>query len=962
MGRKNFYLLLELPVDPPETDPKKIEEAIKQKQAQWSRYRNHPTKGIEAKQNIGLIPEIKELMADPERRQQEAEEAQKILSQQEKKRFSEIDKHLKLLLSKGSISNEEITALAKLHNIRKANIEQWITKRSKAVEIDYQIEKLMKKGQLSDKTIAKLAKNLDVEEGVVTQRIKKKEQDNLAEIDAYLLSCVSTGFITEKEVDRLSELYGIGTDVILQRSKCPLKKEVKKTDRITPLDPTIEKLITDNLRIVGKQSLYDFLGTPQTSALEKLQEKSKKKENEIRNIGQKDAVTTASGALAGHCIAIFMTEESRQAYDLSLTRARIPELNAMIDMAGFMGNIKSEYYEELIKFSLKLGMGPDEAASHIKEYAKTRKWSIELSQKKKKGRFKLVAAVAAGILLVIIASTGIRMYTSYRAKNIYERVVADVEKKQTLEDKLNVLRDYLKHHGKSKYNIEARKMIRDVKEQIEERDFAKTIEDGENFVSGGNYEQALDVYALFMKDHPESDHGSEIEQLVFEAKSLIDERDYQNLRKLSNSGFDERIGAYKAYLRDHPNGRYTEEVNQLAFDAIKDYHFALKKQLSQCEKSDDWEKCIQLSNTFIDQFGDIEGMSSQVADLVADIQGLKTKFQKNLQRDADLVAMRKSAETLGTDYEGAKRIYLEYLKANPESTSYIRGEITRALDELDRKIALRDKEISEWKRLSDLAKNSRVRLSDKIRGIEKYLRDFPSGQYVTDAKNLLTRLQSEKADEDERMRVKQELDAWQKTLAEGKNPRINFQTRIQRVKDYIDDYPNGRYSADAQQLLNYLIQEKNAYDEKIRAKEAAIARVQQKRQEVSAMLQRTGGRFVVNGNNTVVDRKTGLTWTLLDSYSELGRCLDYPSAQDYVNNLRTGGYRDWRMPTANELVQIYKTEPFFPSKESKWFWTSEIIWRGWNKVANIVTSRPETVWRKEQAELTKCGSVHAVRN
>ena len=59
MDRINFYQLLELQINPPENNAETIENAIKKKQSHWSRLRNHPTKGIQARHYISLLPEIR---------------------------------------------------------------------------------------------------------------------------------------------------------------------------------------------------------------------------------------------------------------------------------------------------------------------------------------------------------------------------------------------------------------------------------------------------------------------------------------------------------------------------------------------------------------------------------------------------------------------------------------------------------------------------------------------------------------------------------------------------------------------------------------------------------------------------------------------------------------------------------------------------------------------------------------
>ncbi|MCP4370927.1 MAG: DUF1566 domain-containing protein, partial [Deltaproteobacteria bacterium] len=138
-------------------------------------------------------------------------------------------------------------------------------------------------------------------------------------------------------------------------------------------------------------------------------------------------------------------------------------------------------------------------------------------------------------------------------------------------------------------------------------------------------------------------------------------------------------------------------------------------------------------------------------------------------------------------------------------------------------------------------------------------------------------------------------------------------------------------------------------------------RVETERNKIKTMLKSYVRRYVAKNDGTFTDKKTGLTWSLLDSRAVLNKCLDYKSAQKYVNNLKTGGYRDWRLPYSNELAGIYKSEPFFPDKRTQWYWTSEVFTKGYNKKALIVTSKQESFYKRQQANLDKCGWVRAVR-
>ncbi len=65
-------------------------------------------------------------------------------------------------------------------------------------------------------------------------------------------------------------------------------------------------------------------------------------------------------------------------------------------------------------------------------------------------------------------------------------------------------------------------------------------------------------------------------------------------------------------------------------------------------------------------------------------------------------------------------------------------------------------------------------------------------------------------------------------------------------------------------------------------------------------------RFETAEGGTVIDRKTGLMWASEDSavVSE-GHCKDWFEAQEFCQSYRQGGFADWRMPTQDELQELY---------------------------------------------------------
>ncbi|MGE0084657.1 MAG: DUF1566 domain-containing protein [Desulfococcaceae bacterium] len=953
MEEKNFYLLLELSTDPPEENPEIIEEAIKSKQALWSKQRNHPTRGTLAQQYIGLIPEIRKVMSDPKLRRMEAQKAKKIFLEKEKGVFSKIDRHIGLFMSKGDISKSEIRKISVFHSVE----EEKVRKRAKQMEplyrINRKVDELVKSGKTGDKDAAGIAKSLKVEPAKIKEWIAKKISDRDRDIDRYVSRCVRRGYISTPEIGSLARLYNIKEAELLKRVKCPIRKKHAEGEKTKPIEKTIENLISDKLGIVGKSSLYDFLGLSAEENLDELLKRARSREAEIRRISHKDAVTTAGSALAGHCIAVFSSEESRKSYDLSLTMSRISELNTDIDLAENKGRIRPEYMDILLKAAVRLGLDIEEAGKYIEEYCKSKKWTVEKQRLDPKKKRLMVMALAL-ILIPLIAGIGIygasRKIKSERLRNAYETVLRDAEQQPELEGKEVVLGNYLKYYPNTEYTADVEKRIRDIGQQIRERDFLQSDENAQKLIKAGETGKALAVYRQYIDQHPDTVQAKTVARRIAEIETGIDDRDYEALKSVAAKDHETRIAAYNAYFDKHPRGRHTADVQKLISGMVDEYFRDLKNSLAACEARQDWEKCISLSETFIRKF-----KNTAQAD---EARGLEKKFRNKIQIRSDLGDMKRKAEAFGTDYEAARLVYLEYLEANPELPSYLKELIVGEIKSLDQKIRNLEQAEKEWEETLAQSRKNTVNIDDRIRKLEDYLRKYPDSAHIQEGTAILTELRQKKKTEDERRRQEQEDKAWRTLAAEAGGVRISLSEKIRLTEEFISAYSSGKYIKNARLLLNDLRKQKALESERLRTEQANLLRMQQEKQRIAALFRQSGGRFADNGNGTVTDRRSGLTWTMFDSSFELNRCLNFPDAQRYAENLNTGGYRGWRLPTVAELTALFQNRPVYPASSSaKWFWSAETFWHGWNKEAYIVT----TGGNKESVSVEKCGAVLAVR-
>lgn len=266
----------------------------------------------------------------------------------------------------------------------------------------------------------------------------------------------------------------------------------------------------------------------------------------------------------------------------------------------------------------------------------------------------------------------------------------------------------------------------------------------------------------------------------------------------------------------------------------------------------------------------------------------------------DVAKLMDTVQRFGDKYESAKKILTNYLQNNPDSTQAAR--IKEKIAKLDRII----RENSEWRRVVAYSQNSRKSLPDRINYVAQYIQLNPSSKYDQNAQTLLAQLQTQN--------------------------RSLYQTRIEEQRE--------------RQQAELVLKQK---------------KFQAVKDKVVAQVRQSGSRYQVTGNGVFTDKKTGLTWSLLDSYSDTGECQDFSAAQAYVSELTTGGYRDWRLPFGSELSELYKSRPYYPGESAAWYWTTEVFVKGYSKSALIVTTAKENGFRRQQKNLYACGAVRAVR-
>jgi hypothetical protein len=413
-----------------------------------------------------------------------------------------------------------------------------------------------------------------------------------------------------------------------------------------------------------------------------------------------------------------------------------------------------------------------------------------------------------------------------------------------------------------------------------------------------HYEKsAIALYNQYLSRYPQGRYAEEARRKIREVPSFFDDADYEKVRAAADLGFREKITVYKRYMDRHPNGKHRAAVQERLNEMGALYYSSLKKQVVTCNRNRRWDRCITLCSDFEKLFEN-DPNRDEVAALKMDLQA-KQDFDDLLQ----------TAKAKGDDDIAAKEVFLAYLRggmANSANLDRIQREVAR----IDEKIARR----KHWQRVSEKSRDADRDIFLRVRILDEYIGNNPSSPFIDDAYALRSQLEGER-----------------QVAAQHRQVEMSAREKLAQLQQASERQRTDR-------------------ERKRQLEDGLVSRIRA-----------TGDRFKPNLDGTVTDTITGLTWTVLDSQLDLGRCLNYASGERYAGELQTGGYRDWRLPTAGELARIYKNPPYFPNAGGDWYWSSESYVKGYHKIANIVTTQQETVFNIKQARQDQCGAVHAVR-
>lgn len=665
MERENFYLLLDLSLDPPEDRPEVIQKAIDSLRAKWSRFRNHPTKSLQAKKIIGMIPEIRRIMLDPELRREEARRATEQLKKKLASKYSEVDRHIAIRMSKGFMTDEEIFKLARLHKMSEADIRA---------------------------------------------RIRRKQEEKNAEIDKSIAIRMSKGYITEEEIGKIAKLHGVENDQVRQRIQGPIRREsAGSIDNLETLDKTIAGVISSNLEIVGKSSLYEFLGLAPGSPLERLQEKAREKEAQLHRTSSTDAVATASSILAGHCITLFKDENSRRLYDATLAQSHLEELNSDIEVAGMDGKIRAEYLDVLVERAVQFGMDGQEARQYIENYCRRRKWTIEKVRKRR------LSPILVAVAVLAFAGAGFAAYKvmgQQRSARAFQELSRRVDALSDPRQQQQLLQAFIQANAGSDAAAKAQQRLETVRRRIVEADYREMDRQAQAQLDRGDLDDAAERYRKYLEEHAQSPYAADVRRKIASIAELRDQREFEKLQAMDTADVYLRVDSARRFLAAHPKSRYRSEAEKMVSAAHEAYYVRVLRDSREARETAELQAALKHLKDFLTIYPDDARLIH--------LRELQAEMESHLTDRLALAALRREVRKAGSDLAAVRRIYEEYLQSYPDSS--VKQEVRQELRRIDDR--------QRQMRVADLRQSAAARLPSggefKIAG-EGIVQDTESG-------------------------------------------------------------------------------------------------------------------------------------------------------------------------------------------------------------------------------------------
>ncbi len=338
---------------------------------------------------------------------------------------------------------------------------------------------------------------------------------------------------------------------------------------------------------------------------------------------------------------------------------------------------------------------------------------------------------------------------------------------------------YLDQHPGGKHAGEMKNLLKQIPslwEDLEFRDLLKQTE-----ALGNRYEEWEKPLRAFLAKYPDGKHMAEAGALLAGLQDKIDDRDFEQLRTVSDIPFPEQPARYRSYLIKHHNGQHTKEVMDFMGTVPVRWAQDIAERVKTMDQEGKRGEAVALCRSFLKQYPEGDP-ARDVQQLVRNLEA-RNEADRVEQEYLKAAAVEKDSRATAQQTDAA---YRGFLKKYPEGTfsDKARGDLKRLQGEM---VA------QEWKSVLRSVATPGISAQKATALVEGFLRDHPESAHLKEAEKIKAELALRMNDEKQEASWNQILDA---IRVSG-----DINRSLDLVENFLHRYPNSDLRPQAQQQI-----------------------------------------------------------------------------------------------------------------------------------------------------------------
>lgn len=276
-----------------------------------------------------------------------------------------------------------------------------------------------------------------------------------------------------------------------------------------------------------------------------------------------------------------------------------------------------------------------------------------------KGIFRKWIFVTLALGIILAAGAAYYILQARQAKQTYEKILAKSQTQVNVADQISILKAYIAEHESSQFSQNAARRIAEIQNQAASRDYTAAENQASLLIENGELEKAMAVFTQYEKKYPKPLHPKQLVQRKKELASRMDKLAFERLVSTTEGIGPQRMDRYLEFQVKNPDSQYQKQVDKMISDMSNEYYFFTENRILENENRGDWEKCLALSQQYIDIFPNTE--HSVV------LKKYQRLCQEKIKAAQIYQSLVKQSTAYGTDYNAAIKVFADYLRAYPNT-------------------------------------------------------------------------------------------------------------------------------------------------------------------------------------------------------------------------------------------------------------------------------------------------------